>query len=239
MSEREAEALQLLEEHVDEDTGFLWTGGTEAQVISHMLLDRLEMDVPHLTVDTGNQFESIYDFRERYHSEKLFEWKTRQNRVLLKAIQDEDDPRDYHGQWNEEASKDAPVDRDEWTVSESCGKLKTQPMHEFIVEDDYTTLVTGVKRDDPLAGDDFESVVERDSPAEHTRINPLHDWDEEHVWAYIKFWFVDYPDIYDEGYRHTDAKCCTGDDAISEHGGEGFDDAVDEAQDRLRDMGYV
>ena len=236
--ERVDETVSLLQENIDDDTGLLWTGGSEAQVLAHMLLD-FDEDIPFLTIDTGNQFESVYDFRERFASENDFEWLVRGHEELLRAIESNRDPRDYHGQWNPSAHGDAPLSEDEWTVERSCGQLKVVPMKSFINQDGFTTLITGQKRNDAAVSDDLDPVSEEMKPATHTRINPLYDWTEEHVWAYLTFHFVEYPNAYDNGYRHTDAKCCTGDDAVSEHGGEGFDPELEQAKERLQDMGYV
>jgi len=127
-----------------------------------------------------------------------------------------------------------------WDVSDSCGALKVVPLRRFIETDGYHTLVTGVREDDPLADpDEFGAVVDRSEPVRHTRVNPLHDWSSEHVWAYISREFVSYPDCYDNGYRHTDSECCIDDDAVSEHGEGGRDPEKEAAADRLRDMGYV
>lgn len=241
MDEFVEEAVSILDRNVEPGDGFLWTGGKEAQVIAHMLLEEVGKDVTFLTVDTGNHFESIYNFRESFHEEKGFDWKVRKHEELLEKINDPEDPRDYHGEWSSEAERAGEIDitKEEWTVERSCGTLKVVPMRRFIERDGFDTLITGVRASDPVAGEEFGPVVEKKEPAEHTRVNPLHNWSENHVWAYLKKQFVDYPDIYDEGYRHTDSKCCTDDSQVGEHGEGGRDPEKTKAKDKLQEMGYV
>lgn len=238
MEEYITEAADILDKNIDESTGFLWTGGSEAQVIADILLSN-DYDVTCLTVETDNQFESVTNFRGEFAATNEFDWKIRKNRDLLEKIHDDDDPRGYHGRWQSDVESYDGMSADEWTVERSCGALKVVPIKEFIQQDGFDTLITGVREDDPVAGAEFGPTVDRATPAPHTRVNPLHNWSESHVWAYLKFHFVEYPDIYDEGYRHTDTKCCTDNDVIGEHGEGGRDPQKLDRKEKLRDMGYV
>lgn len=134
---------------------------------------------------------------------------------------------------------------DEWNVPESCGVLKVVPLKRFIEDHGFDVLITGRRGDDTVvqtdAQGDLPLVEERDDPVQHTRINPLANWHEANVWAYIKQESVSYPALYDQGYRHTDAACCTDPDqqAVGEYGEGGVDPEKDAAKDRLQDMGYI
>lgn len=272
MQEYHDKALERLRKEVSDGDGFLWTGGKEAQVIADMIIRKTDLDVTFLTVDTGNQLESVQEFRREFHEKHGFNWEVRKyDKLLEEVINNSADPRSYHGEYGEAictecdtklSSVTTEVDYEcqscgftytvsdefreglgeigSWTVSDSCGALKVVPLRRFIETDGYHTLVTGVRQDDPLAdSEQFGAVVERTEPVRHTRVNPLHDWSSEHVWAYISREFVDYPECYNEGYRHTDSVCCIDDDSVSEHGEGGRDPEKEAAADRLRDMGYV
>lgn len=221
------------------NSAFLWTGGKESQAIAHLLLQE-NADVPFVTVETGNCYEEVENFRQQYWNDHRFDWIRVRNEDLLEKINDDDDPRGYHGSWNSDADKVGEVDisQSEWTVDESCGKLKTEPIRQLVEELGYDTLITGTRHSDPVVSDNIQLRTQKTNPTPHTRVNPLHDWGEVHVWAYIKREFVDLPEMYYEGYSHTDSKCCTDDDQIGEHD-QGFDIELQGVQEDLEDMGYI
>lgn len=288
------EAVEVLREAADENALFLWTGGKEAQVIADLLLYSVHGDnetspVPFGVIDTGNHFEEMYGFREEYlevsgdqgadtvgpftgiGNEVIVE---RHDDFLEHIIDNEYDPRGYHGEhsgeWKcpscgEVAERDNkvvvcsgcgeettlhPVQRqnlsqDGWGVPESCGALKVVPIKRFIGDHGFDTLITGQRETDVLVNTEEQGELglreERDEPVEHTRVNPLANWKEANVYAYIKQESVSLPTLYTEkGYRHTDAECCTEkDDGVSEYGEGGVDPEKIQARDRLQDMGYI
>ncbi len=284
---------QALDEHDAEDILFLWTGGKEAQVIADLLLytvggDNERSPVTFGTIDTGNHFDEMYDFREDYvaatgdqGAQTVGPFTGVQDVVvethdefLEHIIENEHDPRGYHGEHTgewlcPECEQEAvlnrytvqcgacgadtqlhPVQRQntqpgEWGVPESCGVLKVVPLKRFIEDHGFDVLITGRRGDDTVVqtdeNDDLARVEDRDEPVPHTRINPLANWHEANVWAYIKAESVSYPALYDQGYRHTDAECCTDPDqqVVGEYGEGGVDPQKDAAKDRLQDMGYI
>lgn len=242
-------AVQVLEDNVDGDTAFLWTGGSEAQVIAHLLQNYVDApSVPFVTIDTGNAFPEVYEFRQEYMSERDIDWRVeRYDELLDGVINNADDPRGYHGSWDDEVELSEDLEGiaaqnaspEEWGVGESCGALKVVPMKR-VIDEGYSKLVTGLRKQDPEVDEaSFGHIVEEQRPITHTRINPLADWGEKQTWAYIKREFVEYPSLYDEGYRHTDSLCCTDDDTVGEYGEGGRDPEKLQARDKLQEMGYV
>jgi len=275
--DRIKEAVEVLEENIDDNTLFLWTGGKDAQVIANLLLyavgdEKGKSPVPFGIIDTGNQFEQIYEFRKQYlaptpdvgastigpfegveefHVEKFDE-------LLEKVILNEDDPRGFHGQWDDdvelppeeelEGIAQQNTTKEEWDVAASCGALKTIPIKRFVDDHGYDKLITGRRSDDFIVqkeedeeGGSLEHVEETDQPVPHTRINPLSGWDEANVWAYLKHESVSYPVLYDQGFRHTDSVCCTQDvsQQAGEYGEGGIDPEKEQAKDQLQEMGYI
>lgn len=290
------EAIETLEEVVEkkEDVIFLWTGGKEAQVIADLLLYAVGDEegvspIPFGVIDTGNQFDEMYDFREKFlaadgdqgadtvgpfngiGNEVIVE---RYDEFLETIINNENDPRGYHGEHTGEwkcpecgdvadleaskvvcpecgsESKLKPVQRqnkkpEEWGVPESCGALKVMPLKKFVEEHGFETMITGIRGSDMIASDEnseqgIELVEEKEQPTSYTRVNPLKNWDEANVWAYLKMESVSYPVLYDQGYRHTDSKCCTdGEDEAQEYGEGGIDSEKAAAKDQLQEMGYI
>lgn len=132
----------------------------------------------------------------------------------------------------------------DWGVPESCGALKVIPLRRLREKHGYDTMITGIRDSDMIAQDvedaETQIIEEKKEPTEYTRVNPLAKWSEENVWAYIKAETVSYPSLYDQGYRHTDSKCCTDkEDTVSEYGEGGIDAEKEAAKKELQEMGYV
>ncbi|MFB6209186.1 MAG: phosphoadenosine phosphosulfate reductase family protein [Candidatus Nanohaloarchaea archaeon] len=132
------------------------------------------------------------------------------------------------------------------SVTESCGALKVEPLKKFVEDHNYDTLITGIRGSDMIAQENGETEIElieqKKEPAKYTRVNPLKNWDEANVWAYLKAETVSYPELYDQGYRHTDSKCCTSKEdreGAQEYGEGGIDAEKQAAKEDLQDMGYV
>lgn len=248
----EEEAAEALREAVEEEALFLFTGGKEALVISHMLLQRIGdggQPVPYGVVDTGNHFEEMQEFRTNYCENRGIELKKkRYDQLLEKVILNEEDPRGFHGYWDEDrelpentegiASRNSS--REEWGVKESCGALKVTGIKKFI-EDGFETLITGQRIEDDLTVKEDPGVwKQREEPDRHTRVNPLANWSRENVWRYISKHDLEYPVLYDRGYNHTDSKCCTRKpNAIGEHGQKGVDIEKRQVVDQLKELGYM
>lgn len=263
-------AISALREAVSGSSGdvaFLWTGGKEANVIADMLLysvgDTHEgSPIPFITIDTGNHLDEMYSFRQEYtlpSGDKgadtvgpftgVDDWRVIRNDGLLDGvIRNNNDPRGFHGEWDSSVNvpDDCPVNglpktSDGWGVEDSCGALKVVPMRKLIRDEGFETIITGRRSEDPLADDGLPVFNQRHTPAPHERVNPLSDWSEQNVYAYVKRETVPLPSLYTErGYRHTDAECCIDPDSqIGEYGEGGRDPEKRQAQERLEDMGYV
>lgn len=263
------DAIATLEMVVDiDDVALLWTGGKEANVIADLLLYTVGdypgvPDARFATIDTGNHFDDMYDFRTKYIAPTgdqgsdtigppfgVDGWLTVRHPIVDEVLANDDDPRGYHGAWADDVDlpetdpiDGLPRDPDEWTVATSCGAAKVGGLRLLIEDHGFDTLITGRRGDDPLVpGDgDLELVEDRRSPVPHRRINPLANWQEANVYAYIKKESVSLPSLYTEdGYRHTDAECCTDDDDRGgEYGEGGRDPDKLRAREALEDMGYV
>lgn len=203
--------------------GVMFTGGKDSMIIAD-LYRRFDLPDPYYCViDTGNQFESIYQFRKRIADEWGFTLDVRRNDEFIDdVINNEDDARDYA--WN------GPK------TDECCGALKIDVMADFIA-DGFDPLIVGRRTAD--VGHELP-VVDKNyrEPVPHDRIHPLADWSDTHVKAYIKKNNVPLPDVYAEGYEHTDCVDCVaqGED------GDDWSGASQEKRDQLnalRDMGYM
>jgi len=279
MQDKERDAVDALEMAVTDtpegDVGVLFTGGKDSMVIAHLLKEHADVSAmpPLLVVDTGDQYEAIYDFRERMADEWGLNYEVKRNdRFIDGVLNDEGDPRDYAGQMQcpncdatdsmvavtteaDMACKacayryDVPTDLHD-TVSNwggesagvipkydsCCGRLKIQPMGEFIAEG-YQTLVVG-RRSADVPGD--LPVVDENyrEPVPHTRVHPLADWSDAQITAYTRKHGVPLPSLYADGFEHTDCMTCT---KVGAEGDDWSGVSPEEKQQlqQLRDMGYM
>lgn len=179
---------------------------------------------------------------------------------LLDILDDKSDPRFFHGEWENPKCKDCDTDmitmhedlddgedaicincnrkytwkdvegvpksEEDYSVETSCDLVKSVPYRGFIEEGGYDIVITGLR--------DSGRVVDRDYPAEHTQVNPLSGWTEQHVWAYVKAQSVPLSSLYTSGqYTHTDSICCSEEKSRVISNQSGVD------MQNLEDLGYI
>jgi len=216
------EAVQALESGYDDNGGILFTGGKDSMVLAHLWLEHINDDPPLLVIDTYNQFDEIYDFRQEIADEWGVELDVRANEEFLdEVIRNEDDDRGFA--WN------GPK------TDACCGALKIDVMSDFI-SDGYSPLIVG-RREADVNGSlpVFEAKRE---PVPHDRVHPLANWSDSHIGAYISKNQIPLPSLYEQGYEHTDCVDCT---TVGEEGDDwsGVSQEKREQLNNLRDMGYM
>jgi 3'-phosphoadenosine 5'-phosphosulfate sulfotransferase (PAPS reductase)/FAD synthetase len=217
------EAVAALESAKEQDASMLFTGGKDSMVMLHLARERLDWTPDLLVIDTGVQFDAIYEFRDDLADDWNLEYDVKRNdQFIEEVLENPEDDRDYA--W------DGPK------TEGCCGALKIDMIGAFIAEG-HDLLLVGRRSDDvghdlPVYDEDYRE------PVPHDRIHPLADWSDAHVRAYLTKHGVPLPSLYDEGYEHTDCEPCVkqGED------GDDWSGASQEAKqqlDDLRDMGYV
>jgi len=224
MHPRVQEAIQLLEtaNEEGEEFGLMFTGGKDSMVILNLWRDHIGGQPPLLVVDTYNQFDEVYDFRSEIAERWGLELDVRANEAFLEeVIWSEDDDRGFA--W------DGPK------TDGCCGALKIDVISDFI-SDGYETLIVGRRAAD--VDGDLEPTETKREPLPHERIHPLCNWSDNLVEAYITREGVPLPELYSEGYEHTDCVDCT---VQGEEGDDwsGVSQEKKEQLKQLRDMGYM
>lgn len=223
MEELVSEAKRAISNAWHEDSGILFTGGKDSMVILYIWRQHMEdIDPNLLVIDTYNQFDEVYDFRDEIAEEWDLEYDVRSNEEFLEGvIHNDDDERGFA--W------DGPK------TEECCGALKIDVIADFI-SDGYDHLVVG-RREADVNGE-LPVKEEKREPIPHTRIHPLANWSDAHIEAYIKRESIPLPSLYYDGYQHTDCvDCC----AKGEEGDDWSGVSPEQRQklNELRDMGYM
>ena len=164
----------------------------EDMVISHVILRR-SLDIGVFTLDTG-----------RMHGDTLDLIKAVKNkyRYSIKVVKP-DAP--AVAQYESSKGRDAFYDSAELRKA-CCHMRKVVPLARALAG--KGAWITGMRRAqsvtrDALAGQEFDAVHGL------LKFNPLADWSEDDVWAYLRAYDVPYNRLYDQGYRSIGCAPCT------------------------------
>ena len=93
-----------------------------------------------------------------------------------------------------------------WASDRCCGAAKVAALDEALA--DVDAWVTGIRREQsPFRGDTRKAQF--DPKRSVWKYNPLADWSEEDVWAYIRRHSVPYHPLHDRGYGSIGCEPCT------------------------------
>lgn len=232
MHPKVSEAVSLLEDAARKDGhGMLFTAGKDSMIMLYLWREYCDIpdgspygeeQPPLLIVDTHNQFDEIYDYRDELKEKWGLQYDVRANEEFLEeVIYNEDDERGFA--W------------DGFKTEECCGALKIDVIADFI-QDGYGHLIVGRREAD--TGQELDTTEQKREPLPHTRYHPLSNWSDELVQMFIDREGIELPELYYQGYEHTDCVDCT-------KAGEDDDEWSGMSQEKkqqlnnLRDMGYM
>lgn len=219
--EEKAEHSRQLLSQILEDFGpgairVAWTGGKDSTVALHlwrgMLQERGLGPARAINLDTGCKFPEVMAFRDRLARQWGVDLHIARPGVELSSY---------------------PLARDKVSC---CRDLKIFPLARAVRELDVACLITGIRRDEHPSRASRQEREQQDDPA-HLRVNPLLDWTEMDVWAWITGRCIPFCELYGRGYRSLGCVPCTAlPDGTAERSGR--DAGKDENLGLLTSMGY-
>lgn len=96
---------------------------------------------------------------------------------------------------------------------ECCRIRKVEPLNRALSDAD--AWLTGQRRTQSVTRTDL-AFAEHDDARNIAKYNPIYDWSEEDVWAYIRHHGIPYNPLYEQGYPSIGCEPCTRPVKISE-----------------------
>ncbi len=166
--------------------------GAEDQVITHMLAGSGK-PFKLFTLDTGRMFQESYDLieitRKRY--QLLFEVYFPETAHVEKMVNEKGINLFYDSVENRKLC---------------CHIRKIEPLRRALAG--MEVWITGVRREQSVTRGDL-GFLELDADLGLIKVNPLVDWKEKDVWAYIKENKVPYNTMHDKGFPSIGCLPCT------------------------------
>lgn len=167
--------------------------GAEDVVVTDMLT-RIRPDARVFTLDTGRLPQETYEvmasIQHKYPQLQL-DIMFPQTEVVQKMVQEKGVNLFYDSVDNRK---------------ECCYVRKIEPLNRALAGLD--AWITGLRRDQTANRADMQ-VVELDEARGLLKINPLIDWTNEQVWAYIRENYVPYNALHDQNYPSIGCAPCT------------------------------
>lgn len=207
-----------------DETVAAFTGGKDSTIALHLWRVALNAcgcgPLRAVSIDTGLKFPEVTAFRD----ELADQWGV--ELILAKPGVD---------------LENYPVGADKVAC---CRDLKIAPLGAALRGMRARALISGIRRDENPARQDrpyAEQRPETELVPAHWQVNPLLDWTEMDVWAYITGQGLPYCALYHQGYRSLSCLPCTALTGGSPGDGcerQGRDGEKERQMEALRSLGY-
>ncbi len=170
-----------------------------------------------ISIDTGCKFPQVMDFRDRLCADWGVELVIARPRVDLAAY---------------------PLAQDKVSC---CRELKILPLCAALRDTGAKALLTGIRRDEhpSRAGRQYaERRAATETCPEHWQVNPILDWTELNIWAFITGENLPYCELYHEGYRSLGCVPCTRPASADADERAGRDPEKERQLEILKGLGY-
>ncbi len=187
-----AEILQWTVRRFAHQAVFASSLGLEDQVLTS-LIARHARTLPIFTLDTGRLFPETYDLLIR--TERRYGLKIK---IYFPEASDVERLVNEYG---------LDCYRQNVDLRRACCQVrKVQPLRRALAG--HAAWVCGVRREQAVTRRGLD-CVEWDSVNGLFKINPLADWTDDRVWAYIREQEVPYHSLHDQGFPSIGCACCT------------------------------
>lgn len=223
LEEKGGAARALLEktlEHRDPgQVAVAWTGGKDSTVALSLwrevlALQGVEHAVLAVSIDTGLKFPEVTAFRDAWASRWGLDLRVVRPSVSL---------------------ADYPVAEDPVAC---CRELKVRPLHRALEELGITALITGLRADEhpDRAARGAEEPRTTETGHAYVQLNPILDFTEMDVWAWLSARGLPFCELYGKGYRSLGCMPCTELSGAGERSGRSG--AKEARMEELRSLGY-
>lgn len=166
--------------------------GAEDQVLLDMIC-RLDLDIDIFTLDTGRLFPETYDLiaeTEKKYGRKI--------NIYFPDFRAVETMVNAHG-------INLFYQSVEWRKT-CCRIRKLEPLARALAG--RTGWICGLRQEQSISRQYIENL-DWDSTHQLAKLNPLRDWSEAQVWAYIKKYQVPYNPLHDRNFISIGCACCT------------------------------
>ncbi len=187
------EVLQWAVNEFHPDLALASSFGAEDVALIHMLC-RIEPKARIFTLDTGRLNEETYEVMDRIRS---------RYKISIES-------------YFPDAQKVEALERQKGFYSfresvenrkECCGIRKVEPLNRAL--SGLKAWITGLRREQSVTRSEVKKIEIDEAHGGILKINPLTDWSEKQVWAYIKENKVPYNRLHDMGYPSIGCAPCT------------------------------
>lgn len=172
---------------------FACSFGAEDMVVLDLLM-KIDAEASVFLLDTGRLHQETYDLvaRTRQHYGRIFTVYVPQTEAL-QALLNEEGPNNFYR--SREARKAC------------CRVRKVEPLARALVG--KAAWLTGLRRAQAVTREELPVTEIDDAHGGILKINPLADWSEGQVWAYIREHALPYNTLHERGFPSVGCAPCT------------------------------
>ncbi|MHB8138141.1 MAG: phosphoadenylyl-sulfate reductase [Smithellaceae bacterium] len=166
--------------------------GAEDQVLTHMIM-AIKPDARIFILDTGRLHSETYDVMSRTMSQYVMKYEF--------LFPESADVEAMESQAGPDLFYESIENR-----KQCCFVRKVKPLTRVLSTLD--AWITGLRKEQAVTRNALEKI-EWDEGNGLIKLNPLADWSEEQVWAYIEEHQIPYNTLHDQGYPSIGCAPCT------------------------------
>jgi len=188
---RVRQALDILEDADELFEGRMavaFSGGKDSLVAVHLAM-KTDPKMPIIYTNTTVEFPETLS----YVSQLARDWKLDLNVAVPKT-----------GFFRMVAEKGWASHEDRWC----CRPCKEDPALSFMIKENIQAEITGTTRTESLYRRSLTPIRLPKKEPYLIRVNPIYDWNQQEVWAYIHQNKLPFNPLYDRGFRRIGCWCC-------------------------------